>query len=107
MLRTKGKSPAQIFNEFRRIPKVTGGTDFQQVWDYINASNVRRRRLSLMVTDFAWSPPPLRLEHPPNLHYAPCSRMDWDDITSYADGFVTNMRFIDPLVQKKLIGLAQ
>jgi hypothetical protein len=105
LLRTKDKSVARIWEEFRRIPKVNGGTDYKQIWDYINASEKRKRRLSLVVTDFEWWPPSQRDQHPANLYYAPCSSMDWDTIVGSAQEFAKRMRHIDPAIAQKLIGL--
>lgn len=105
MLRVKDRSLRQIWNEFRRIPKVTGGTEYQQVWNYINASAARRRRLSLMITDFEWSPPATRQDHPPNLYYAPCSAMDWQHLTDLARKFTARMRHIEPGIAQRLLGM--
>ena len=105
MLRTENKSTAQIWKEFRKVPKVTGGTEFSQIWRYINASKVRRRRLSLMVTDFEWMPPSTREEHPPNLYYAPCSAMDWTYMVDAAKHFADAMQHIDPSLRQKLLGM--
>lgn len=105
LLKTKDKSPAQIWEEFRKIQKVNGGTEFKQIWDYINASEKRKRRLSLMVTDFAWTPPSQRVEHPQNLYYAPCSSMHWPSILGYARDFSSGMKHIEPAIGSRLIGV--
>lgn len=105
LLRTKNKSIAQIWEEFRRIPKVNGGTDYKQIWDYINTSEKRKRRLSLVVTDFEWAPRSQREKHPVNLYYAPCSSMDWASITHSAEYFAKSMRHIEPAIAQRLIGL--
>ncbi|WP_181273648.1 hypothetical protein [Brevibacterium oceani] len=105
MLRVENKSVAQIWKEFRRIPKVTGGTEFKQVWDYVNASPRRRRRLSLMITDFEWPVPPTRENHPKNLYYAPCSAMDWDYMVANAEHYADAMKHIDPTLRQKLLGM--
>lgn len=107
LLRTKGKSTARIWEEFRKIPKVSGGTAYRQIWDYINVSEKRRRRLSLVVTDFEWSPPSQREQHPANLYYAPCSSMDWDSIVHSAQTFSRAMRHIEPAIAQRLIGLVE
>lgn len=105
MLRTENKSERQIWKEFKRVPKVAGGTEFKQVWDYINASPRRRRRMSLMITDFGWGPPPTRERHPKNLYYAPCSAMDWDTMVSMAQNYADAMQHIDPTIRQKLLGM--
>ncbi|MEU0030687.1 hypothetical protein AB0D34_08590 [Streptomyces sp. NPDC048420] len=105
MLRTENKSTAQIWKEFRRIPKVSGGTEYTQIWRYINASRVRQRRLSLMVTDFDWLPPSTRQDHPKNLYYAPCSAMDWSYMVDLAKRYADSMRHIDPSIRQRLLGM--
>lgn len=105
LLRVENKSLMEIWKEFRKVPKVTGGTAFKQVWDYINASPKRKRRLSVMITDFEWNPPSTREEHPPNLYYAPCSAMDWDYMVDNAKAYADSMKHIDPSLRQKLLGM--
>ncbi|MFK0244556.1 hypothetical protein ACIQUM_07645 [Amycolatopsis azurea] len=105
LLRVQNKSEKQIWHTFSNVPKVAGGTDFQQVWTYINASAKRKRRLSLMITDFDWAPPSTREDHPPNLYYAPCSAMDWASMVQHARTYADTMRHIDPSIRQKLLGM--
>lgn len=105
LLRVENKSLRQIWEEFRRVPKVTGGTEFKQVWDYINASNKHKRQLSLVITDFEWPPPSARVDHPANLYYAPCSAKDWTLTVQFATDFADGMRHIDPSIRQKLLGM--
>ncbi|MFJ7416444.1 hypothetical protein ACIQWZ_37445 [Streptomyces sp. NPDC098077] len=105
MLRTENKSTAQIWKEFRRIPKVSGGTEYTQIWQYINASRTRQRRLSLMVTDFDWLPPSKRQDHPKNLYYAPCSAKDWSSMVDLAKRYADSMKHIDPSIRQRLLGM--
>lgn len=105
LLRTANKSVGQIWSEFRKIPKVQGGTEYKQIWDFINASPARKRRLSLVITDFEWYPPTTREEHPKNLYYAPCSSMDWTTITHYAKSYVKGMHHIEPAIAQRMLGM--
>lgn len=105
LLKTENRSVAQIWKEFRRIPKVNGGTEFSQVWEYIERSPARKRRFSLMITDFEWTPRPHRQEHPKNLHYGPVSGTNWNQIRSSAKRFESSMRHIEPAIAGRLIGL--
>ncbi|UJW28836.1 hypothetical protein L3Q67_26615 [Saccharothrix sp. AJ9571] len=105
LLKVENKSTRQIWKEFRRVPKVTGGTDFKQVWDYINASTKRKRQLSLMITDFQWWPPTTREEHPKNLYYAPCSAMDWTTMVDMAKKYADSMQHVDRSIRQKLLGM--
>lgn len=105
LLRTKDKSILHIWEEFRKIPKVSGGTDYKQIWDYINRSEKRKTRLSLVVTDFEWHVPTQREQHPVNLYYAPCSSMNWAQIVHSAERFAKEMRHVEPAIAQRLIGL--
>lgn len=105
LLKTKDKTEAQIWEAFRKVPKVSGGTEYRQIWDYINQSEKRKRRLSLAVTDFEWGAPSQRVEHPRNLHYAPCSSMDWDQLLRSARSFSRSMRHIEPAIGQRFIGM--
>ncbi|MFB6724913.1 hypothetical protein ACFCV3_32350 [Kribbella sp. NPDC056345] len=105
LLKVENKSVTHIWREFRRVPKVSGGTDYLQIWRYINASAVRKRRLSLVITDFEWTPPSTREDHPANLYYAPCGAMDWDSMVSNAKQFTRAMQHIDAATAQRLLGM--
>lgn len=107
MLKIENKSVARIWQEFRKIPKVTGGTEFKQVWDYINQSPVRKKRLNLMITDFEWYPPRTRIEHPKNLFYAPCGAMNWQTMLDNAEDFAQAMRHIEPAIHQRLLTMVK
>lgn len=102
-LHTKDRSSVQIYKQFRKVPKVTGGTDYEQIWNYINNSPKRKRELSLIITDFEYTPPNMYIKHPDNLYYIPCSHMDWDIITNEATSFCKSMMRNDPDIRKKLL----
>lgn len=61
LLKTKDRSTAQIYQQFLRVPKVTGGTDFEQVWrkidmiDEFNKKNNYSHQINFMITDFGYS----------------------------------------------------
>ena len=105
LLRVQNRSASRIWQEFRKVPKVTGGTEFKQVWDYIQATPKRRRQLSLMITDFEWYPPSARVDHPKNLYYAPCSSMNWNWLVHEAGQFAKGMTHIDPSIRQRLLGM--
>ena len=101
----KGKSVAAIYREFTKVPKVTGGTDFEQIWRYIEASRKRKNELSLIITDFEWYPRSTYAGHPKNLYYAPVSNTDWTYITRAAKNYVDSMAHIEPNLARRLVGL--
>lgn len=105
LLRVEGKPVKRVWEEFRKIPKVNGGTDYLQIWNYINASPERKRRMSLVITDFQWYPPSTREDHPRNLYYAPCSAMDWNYMVRAAKDFSTSMNHIDATIKQHLLGM--
>lgn len=105
LLKTKGKSVGAIYREFTKVPKVTGGTDFEQIWRYIEASPKRKRQLSLMLTDFEWGPRSSYAGHPKNLYYAPVSNTDWGQIRRSAKYYTKSMAHIEPNIARRLIGI--
>lgn len=104
-LKTRGLSPAGVYREFQKIPKVTGGTEYRNIWTYIMESPRRRKELSLVITDFEYSPPSDRLSHPPKLWYVPIdvSPSGWPGIVSYAERFCKAMYHIDNGIRKKIL----
>lgn len=105
LLKTANRSVKQVWEDFRRMPKVTGGTAYHQIWAYIQASPRRRERFSLIVTDFEWYPPSMVLEHPKNLYYAPIASSDWNQIVYWARHYVRGMRHIEPAIAQRMIGV--
>ena len=102
-LRTKDRSLKEVYAAFQKIPKVDGGTNYEQIWHYINASAKRRRELSIIMTDFEWTAPNRYVKHPKNLFYIPVSHVDWDGITYWAEHFVKSMAHIDPNCRARLL----
>lgn len=96
LVAARGRSAAQMWRQIQRAPKVTGGTEYSQVWRYINASKKRSRELSVIITDFYYTAPTTRIKHPKNLWYAPCTSIKWDYIRDAAKMFVKSMAHIDP-----------
>lgn len=102
-LKTKGKSTKQIWKEFQKVPKVTGGTEIEPVWAFINASAKRKKELSIVMTDFEFCVPNHTIDHPKNLYYAPCSHMNYDSIKYYAQQLVDGLIAQDPNIRKKIL----
>lgn len=103
---TRNKTPLQIWNMISKLPKVTGGTNYANVWKYVNASRKRRKELSLMITDFEYNPPRRHVEHPANMYYVPCMNYEWSHIVSLCSRFVQNMYHIEPALAQRLIGMS-
>lgn len=106
-LNIKNKSGKQIYKQFQKIPKLTGGTDFDKVWEYINSSKKRVNELSIMITDFDYYAPNHYVKHPNQLYYYPCSDYKgnccYNDIVEYAESFCKSMKHIDPHIRRKLL----
>lgn len=102
-LHTRDKGVAEIYREFQRVPKVSGGTDYEQIWNFIEADKKRKRELSLLITDFEYCAPNRPVKHPINLYYAPCSNMDYDYIKRCAEDFCRSMMHNDPKIRKHLL----
>ena len=103
LLPMKGRSAKQVYTQFQKVPKVSGGTDYEQIWNYINQSRKRRRELSLIITDFEYNAPRKFVKHPKNLYYVPCSHVDWSNLIYYAEQFCKSAKHIDPAIRSHLL----
>lgn len=97
-------SKETAWKRLQNIPKVSRGTDFDLVWDYIHQSPQRKQELAIMITDFEYTPSnsytrPL----PQNLFYVPCGGFDIDKLRRNATYFVNSTRRLDANLRHKII----
>lgn len=102
-LNTKDKSRPAIYKEFQKIPKVTGGTDYELVWDYIMRSKTRQREISILMTDFEYTAPNRHIDHPKHLYYIPCSKKSWSRMKSSAEDFTRSMQGNVPDIRNHIL----
>lgn len=107
---TKGRSVGEIAKMLTKIDKVSGGNRFEMIYDYIQASPERKRRLNIVATDFGWAAGShLNFTHPKNLIYVPAfDRTDsvgWDTVKSQASSFINSMRPFDSNIDSRLKGM--
>lgn len=102
-LHIRDRSKRDIYREFERVPKVSGGTDYEQIWRYINASSKRKHEFSLIISDFEWMPSSRPVQHPKNLYYMPCLNMDWDTMCRCAKDFCESMVRIEPTIRERIM----
>ncbi|MDR0592586.1 MAG: hypothetical protein LBG60_04875 [Bifidobacteriaceae bacterium] len=102
---TSKMRPAQMWRAISKLPKVTGGTDFAQVWTHINASKTRRKRINIMVTDFEWTPAVGDGPHPKSLYYLPATNMPWHRICANAKKFATACLAVEPTIGSRFIAM--
>lgn len=102
-LKTRDKTTKQIYAQFQKVPKAYGGTDFEQIWNYIENSPKRKRELSVIITDFGYYANSYYTKHPNNLYYIPCSNMSWDEIKSMAESFYKTAVHNDPKLRNKIL----
>lgn len=103
LLRCSGKSISEIYNIFQKTPKVTGGTDYEQIWRYINGNKKREAELSIIVTDFEWLARSSFIKHPKYLYYMPCANMDWNMICENAKNFIKSCEHNDPNIRAHIL----
>jgi hypothetical protein len=101
-INTKDRSTEECYRAFQKIPKVTGGTNFEQIWHYINQSKKRQRELSIIITDFEWSAGNYYVKHPDRLYYMPCSQMNWSRMVKNAEYFAKSMLHNDPNIMRHI-----
>lgn len=104
LLHTRDKTIKQIYAAFQKVQKVTGGTDFDMVWDYINLSKKRQRELSIMITDFEYRPRNRQVVHPKNMYYVPCANVtNYQRLVREAVNFCKSCEHIDPNMRSRLL----
>lgn len=99
-----GKSPSEIMQIIRNIPKVGGGTNFEIIWDHINESPERSKRCNIIATDFEFYPYK-GAKHSKNTFYAPCDMGNWDMVKKSIQDFTRNMMSIDPSIPGRILGV--
>ena len=101
---TKNASPSLIYREIKAVPKVGGGTEYENVWNMIDAINRQSQafhqapRLNFMITDFAydlnsgWTP---RIHQPSttSLYYMPmaANQNDYQTVREWAKTFADEL----------------
>lgn len=102
-LNLENKSNAQVYKEFQKVPKVDGGTDYEQIWHFINSSKKRTDEISILITDFEYTAPSSFIKHPKSLYYIPCSTLNYDNIKYWAEQFAKSMVHNDPAIRKHIL----
>ena len=102
-LHVANKSLKDIYREFKNTPKVGGGTDYEQIWHYINRSKKLGREVSIIISDFEWTAPNHYVKHPRFLYYAPISTSNWSMITNAAKYFCQSMLNLCPKIRTKVL----
>lgn len=103
LLKCANRSVREIYKEFQKTPKVTGGTDYEQIWHFINGNKKREDELSIIVTDFEWGARSAFIKHPENLYYMPCANMNWSMICDNARYFVRTCEHNDPHIRRHVL----
>ena len=102
-LQLKDRSVAEIYKEFRKIPKVGGGTDYEQIWHYINKNQKFSKEVSIVISDFEYTAPNHYVKHPRFLYYAPISTGYWNQMCDSAKEFAKSMLSICPSIRKHIL----
>ena len=106
-LRIKDRSVNQVWKQFAAVPKVSGGTDYEQIYTFINEHPTLKRRLNLVITDFEWWPGSYHIDVPENLYYVPISVPSgyYSSLRNSAMSFVRSMEKIDPSTGSRILGM--
>ena len=102
LILAKGRTAKQMWTQIQKIDKVTGGTDYEQIWRYVDASKKRRDELSVIITDFEYNPPNRRVHHGENIYYIPCA-YNWEYMRTSIEYFVKSMVHIDPAIRRHIL----
>lgn len=102
-LKLKDRSVAEIYKAFQKIPKVGGGTDYEQIWHYINRNQKFSNEVSIVISDFEYTAPNHYVKHPRFLYYAPISTGNWNVIRECATDFAKSMLSICPNIRSHIL----
>lgn len=110
LLPVKGKSVSEMKKLIESVPKVGGGNNFTLIYDFVQASADRRRRLNVVATDFGWMANSSHMfTHPENIVYLPAfdrsSSYGWDSVKRNCANFINSMRPLDPNIDTKILGM--
>lgn len=110
LLPVKGKSVPQMKKLIESVPKVGGGNDFTLIYNFVEASADRRRRLNVVATDFGWMANSSHMfTHPDNIVYVPAfdrsSPGSWESVKRNCAHFINSMRPFDPNIDDKILGM--
>lgn len=105
VLKVKGKSLGAIYREFQKITKVNGGTDYEQIYSYIQAHPKIQDRMHLLLTDFEFAASRVGAPHPKNLYYAPMANMSHQDQVNAATYFARTIEHRDPNIRSRMFGI--
>ncbi|PZU04576.1 MAG: hypothetical protein DI630_00175 [Gordonia sp. (in: high G+C Gram-positive bacteria)] len=110
LLPVKGKSLPQMKRLIESVPKVGGGNNFALIYDHVQTSVDRRRRLNVVATDFGWVANSSHLfTHPENIVYLPAfdrsSPYSWESVKRNCAEFINAMRPFDSNIDAKILGM--
>lgn len=104
LLQTKGKSKTDIYRQFLAVPKVTGGTELENVWlkidrlDELNRKRNKSHQINFVITDFEYYLDRDRRfaatdASVKNTYYVPISTeaSSWSTLVRYATDFRNQM----------------
>lgn len=117
LVKTKGRSKHDAYSSFLAVPKVTGGTDMENVWlkidrlDELNRLRGKSYQINFIITDFEYSLDRDRRfsatdASVKNTYYVPISadQSSWTYMKRYAEDFRNQMEKAgDPGVWKRLL----
>lgn len=97
LLKVEGQSTKAIYQQFQNLPKVTGGTDFDIVWQMIQRRQKQYDELSFIITDFGYWVPRERHFNPQDVkhtYYIPITttQNEWSNIRDFCQNFIQSMQ---------------
>lgn len=101
----KDKSVAEILKTFQKVPKVGGGTDFRQIWDFINKSKKRQEEFSIIISDMEYYAPSEFVKHPKYLYYMPILTR-YNNMSALQDmctDFINSCKHNDINIRRKIL----
>lgn len=102
-VKVKGRTPEAVYKTIQAIPKVGGGTDFENVWDIINRDPVRQRQISFLISDMEYTAPTVEKNIPKNLYYLPIANMPWSIIQRLTKEFLDSTKHYRRNIRRNIL----
>ena len=99
----KGRSKEAIYNSIKAIPKVGGGTDFENVWKIINQNPQRQKQIAFLISDMEYYAPTIETKIPTNLYYLPIANIPWSDIQRMTKNFLDSTKHYKQNIRRNIL----
>lgn len=107
-LHTKGRSPQRTMALIRAIPKLDGGTEFENPWRNASQDFTHKSRCNIIISDMNYTPRRYQtFDHPESMFYIPIitTPRKWQAVARDTAKFCNQMQDFVPDIRSRILGL--